>query len=287
MPEDNPLANIIGDLAEPFSKLIEKVSKGCSNIYEPTHRKRIAKADAEVRKINAFSDLEITEIQKRALRRSLNEEGKNQENIENLLLETRPHLNEDAKPEEIEDDWITNFFDKAKIVSDKEMQRLWAKLLAGEANNPGTYSKRTVNYVGDLDKSDANLFTNFCSFSIQSGELLPVIYDVEHSTYKSSGINFGALSHLDEIGLIKFNHLSDFHLTAMPETTILLYSDKRIIMEISNDSDNQFIFGKAKFTKIGQELAPIANAKPVDGFLDYLLEKWEALGYKIILPIKQ
>jgi hypothetical protein len=38
-----------------------------------------------------------------------------------------------------------------------EMQNLWAQVLAGEANSPGTYSKRTVNFLSSLDKKDAAL----------------------------------------------------------------------------------------------------------------------------------
>lgn len=30
------------------------------------------------------------------------------------------------------------------------MQTLWARILAGEANAPGKFSKRTVNLVGSL-----------------------------------------------------------------------------------------------------------------------------------------
>ena len=44
------------------------------------------------------------------------------------------------------------------------MQILWARVLAGEANAPGTYSKRTVNLLSDFDKSDAELFTKLCGF---------------------------------------------------------------------------------------------------------------------------
>jgi hypothetical protein len=48
-----------------------------------------------------------------------------------------PELTEAATPEKLEDDWITNFFDKCRLISDEEMQTLWSKVLAGEANAPG------------------------------------------------------------------------------------------------------------------------------------------------------
>ena len=78
--------------------------------------------------------------------------------MEDITAKAIPHLNEEAKPDAMEDDWVANFFDKGRIVSNPEMQSLWARVLAGEANIPSTYSKRTVNLLSDLDKSEAELF---------------------------------------------------------------------------------------------------------------------------------
>ena len=56
------------------------------------------------------------------------------------------------------------------------MQSLWARLLAGEANQPGTFSKRTVELVASLDKSDAQLFTGLCRFAWFVGEDCPLVF---------------------------------------------------------------------------------------------------------------
>ena len=75
-----------------------------------------------------------------------------------------PRLHEDANPESVDNDWIVNFFDKSRIVSDSEMQELWSRVLANEANSPGSYSKRTVNFLSDMDKNEAESFTKLCGF---------------------------------------------------------------------------------------------------------------------------
>ena len=76
-------------------------------------------------------------------------------------------------------DWMANFFDKCRIISDEEMQGLWAKVLSGEANAPGSYSKRTVNFLASMDKEDAALFTALCGFawSFPGGYANPLIYN--------------------------------------------------------------------------------------------------------------
>ena len=119
-------------------------------------------------------------------------------------------MNETATPSSVEDDWIVNFFEKSRIVSDNEMQELWSRVLAGEANDPGTYSKRTVNFLPDLDKGEAALFTKLCGFVWGIGALVPLVFDVQAEIYNKHGIDFGTLQHLDSIGLVKFDNLAGF-----------------------------------------------------------------------------
>ena len=160
----NDLINF-GDMKKPADTLIKKISNAAGVIFEPRQIKRIAKAKAEAARIEAESKIEITDLHRRVLRRFIEEEARYQKNIEAVTTKALPGLNENADPNSIEDDWIVNFFDKSRIVSDNEMQGLWSRVLAGEANVPGSYSKRTVNFLSDLDKSEANLFANLCGFA--------------------------------------------------------------------------------------------------------------------------
>ena len=57
-------------------------------------------------------------------------------NMEGITAKALPLLNENAGPDSMDNDWIVNFFDKSRIVSDDEMQNLWSRVLAGEANAP-------------------------------------------------------------------------------------------------------------------------------------------------------
>jgi len=53
--------------------LIEKISDAVGIIYLPTHIKRVTKAEAEEKKIEALINIEITEIKQRALKRHIQE----------------------------------------------------------------------------------------------------------------------------------------------------------------------------------------------------------------------
>jgi len=271
---DNPLANV-GDLAKPFDTLVKKIAKGVGTLYEPRRIKNVAKAEAEAEKIKSASEIEITDLHRRAEQRRIQEEAKHQKNMENITAKAAPHLNEDANPDAMDDDWVANLFDKCRIVSDDEMQSLWARVLAGEANTPGTYSKRTVNLLSDFDKNDADLFTRLCGFSWVIGNVRPLVFDVQADIYNRHGINFNTLSHLDTIGLIQFDGLAGFNLLKLPKGFAVSYYGKLLYLEMPQDANNKLKTGKVLLTKIGQELAPICGSKPVEGFYEYVKEQWK------------
>jgi len=142
----------LGELSKPATILIEKVSNAIGAVYLPHQIKGIARAEAEAGKIRALAEIEITDLQRRAIVRMVQEESKKQENIEAILAGTLENLNETSKPEKLDDDWISNFFEKCRVISNPEMQSLWSKILSGETNSPGTFSRRTIDLVSTLGK---------------------------------------------------------------------------------------------------------------------------------------
>lgn len=271
---DNPLANV-GDLGKAFDTLVKKIAKGVGTLYEPRRIRNVAEAAAEAEKIRATSDIEITDLHRRAEQRRTEEEAKHQKNMEDITAKAAPHLNEDANPDAMDDDWVTNLFDKCRIVSDGEMQGLWARVLATEANTPGTLSKRTVNLLSDFDKSDADLFTKLCGFGWMIGNVVPLIFDIQADIYNRHGINFDTLSHLETIELIQFERLSDFKRIGFPKRFAVYYYGTPLYLEMSADANNELKTGKVSLTKIGQELAPICGSRPVEGFYEYVKEQWK------------
>jgi hypothetical protein len=266
----------LGELSKPANTLIKKVSSAIGGVFEPWQTKRVAKAEAEASLIKAKTDIEITDLHRRAMHRFVDEEANRQENMEEITKKSLPHLNEESNPDNMEDDWVTNFFDKSRIVSDEEMQTIWAQVLAGEANNPGSYSKRTVNLLGDLDKRDAELFQALCRFGWLVGDFTPLVFDPHATIYNDLGINFESLSHLDSLGLIQFNGISGFSRQGLPKNLVVAYCGKLLTLTMNKEKDNTLSIGKVLLTQAGKELARISNVPGVEGFYDYVKEKWNA-----------
>ncbi len=275
----NALVNIdLGELSKPANTLIEKISDAGVGLFAPWQIKRVAKAEAAAAAaaamIRAESEIQITDLQRRAVHRLVEEESQYQKNMEGVTAKALPQLNENADPDSIENDWIVNFFQKSRIVSDNEMQDLWSRILAGEANAPGTYSKRTVNFLSDLDKTEAELFTKLCGFIWNIGELKPLVFNFEAEIYNRHGINFDSLIHLDSIGLIQFNGATDFLTTNLPKRFVVHYYGRPLTLEMPKDAGNNLSIGKTLLTRVGKELAVISGSKPVQGFWEYVKDQW-------------
>jgi hypothetical protein len=135
MSGENPIISL-GELSKPATVLIEKVSAVVGGLFRPYQIIRVAKAEAEAERIRAQGQIQISDIQRRAFYRWLDEEARKQRNIEDITRLALPEVKEESQPEKIEDDWIANFFDKCRLISDSEMQQLWSNVLAGQANAP-------------------------------------------------------------------------------------------------------------------------------------------------------
>lgn len=124
MGDSNSIVNIdVKGLSKVGAALVEKVAEGIGGVFRPTQVVRLAKAQAKADLITAKSQLDIDELQRRAMQRFVAEEANRQSNIEEITKQAIPLLEDKSQPEKMEDDWVANFFDKSRIVSDKECNR--------------------------------------------------------------------------------------------------------------------------------------------------------------------
>ncbi|MCK9619621.1 MAG: DUF2806 domain-containing protein [Methylobacter sp.] len=278
MADGNSLVNL-GDLSKPATVLIEKISAAVGIVYEPSRIIRKARAEAEAEKIKAISKIELTELESRGVERFIQQEARKQENIEQITAQAAAQLTHDAKVENLDEDWVAYFFKQCDTVSDSDMRSLWARLLSGEASNPGTFSKRTVDFVSSIDKKDAALFTTFCQFVWLMGEPTPVVFEVEDEIYTKHGINFATLKHLDSIGLISFETVSGYVRKGFGKYTHSYYFGRSTLIEFGNDISNQIEIGHVLLTSIGKELVSICGSSQNQDFYQYVIDKWFQQGH--------
>lgn len=280
----------LGPLAKVATVLIEKVSAAIGAVFEPSQIRRVAVAKAEAavtlataeakaELIHAEAQVEISELQKRGLVRLVNEEGIRQENIESIIAQSVPLLTTDSKPEALDNDWIAHFFDRCRNISDVQMQQMWSRILAQEANQPQSFSKKTINVAAELEKWDAEEFRRICSFAWRFPRPVLLLGAFEESIYTENGVGFGVVSHLADLGLVDVvgSSISSYAIF-LKEVTETSYFGRGLTIDPASTRGGEISVGKAFFTRAGAQLFRICDARPVAGFFEYVSEDWRKRG---------
>jgi len=275
----------LGKLSEPVNTLIEKVSDAVGGLCKPWQIRRIAKAEAAAHLIQVETHIQSDEVRQRALARLAEEEAAKQTNMEAVVLKSIPHVSDAANPSGMQKDWIVNFFDKVRLISDDEMQETWARVLAGEANSPGEYSKRTVNFLASMDKKDAQSFQALCSFvwvyeASEKREFWPVVFDFGNKIYTSNGVDFELLAHLESIGLVKIGQGFSREDPEDNVTSRIMYGAQALEFSFCDLEGHQIHVGEVLLTSVGEQLAKVCSPQEIEGFYEYSKAKWELEGVK-------
>jgi len=101
------LANVdLKGVSETAKLFINKVSDAIGGGARPWQIRRIAAAEADAKVIAADADIRVSDLQRRAAQRWLNEEAEKQANMEAIAAGAVPKIGDNAKPESIEKDWF-------------------------------------------------------------------------------------------------------------------------------------------------------------------------------------
>lgn len=142
------------------------------------------------------------------------QEEKRQRNITAVVTSAANELSgvDEVPDQEPDHDWTARFFNDVQDVSSEEMQTLWAKVLAGEVERPGSTSIRTLGVLRNLDQSIALLFQDLCSISISvadptTGKInearAPFVAGYNNGAgLEQFGVDYGDLLVLNEHGLV-------------------------------------------------------------------------------------
>ena len=154
-----------------------------------------ARADAEVRRIEAQSEAEASliiakaraeaaeyllpvdaevrgtiEVTREDITESIEFQGRKRlANIKSVVNYAADELGDkEVANHEPDPDWTARFFDCVQDVSSEGVQKIWAKILAGEVESPGRTSHRTLSILRDMSQSDARKFSDLMRFRISN-----------------------------------------------------------------------------------------------------------------------
>ncbi len=157
----------------------------------------------------------------------------------------------EANDEPVDPDWFTRWCDSAEKVSNEDLQKLWARALAGEVTTPGSFSLRTLEFLKNLSQAEAK----------QISKLAPYVVDgtiFKHPYLDQNGLDFVYFLEMEDLGLIsglKGGGL-DLKLDSLVEnefTQNFQYGGK--VLLISKESPtSQLRLRAIKVTRLGNEV---------------------------------
>ncbi len=209
-----------------------------------------------------------------------------QKNIEAIMEKTYNFCASKTIDKRTDLDWFNRFVTLAEDVSNKTMQDLWAKILAGELARSGTYSLKALKVFREMSIVDAKLLAKACSLAVkdQSRKNIRIIT----GGYQQPGLfNFFNKDRQQYINLSQFGlnyadllSLADNHLIFIQESESNIMANNEAINFSYNSLPLKLTSKKAnvtlqfyKFTTIGTELAQLIADKANDDFLSHVQQQ--------------
>ncbi len=273
------VAEVANALSQPLCKLIEAVCAGCGKLYEPIHVRRMAKAKAEELRVIAeavykngdipighqegivlIDSQDVQSLAQRAAGRVKYQELTKQINIESIVRDAAVELQQEENVPDtpVDNDWMMRFFDYASGVSDEDVQKTWARVLAGEIKQPGSFSLRTVDVLRFLSKRDAVLFQKVNEMAILSSRG-PILYS-DGNILQSNGIDVYDIISLADAGLLSAESLVQ-SIYIEDDKKVSLHNEKYVCLIKGNSAckNSTIKYGFYSFSRAGRELRCILD----------------------------
>lgn len=185
-------------------------------------------------------------------------------------------------------DWNARYFGYVQDVSSGDLQKVWAKILAGEVESPGRTSLRTLDTLRNMTQRDAEMFRDICDFVI-GGDF--VFY--EGPVKKWEPLGYSKLFHLQDCGLINAApSLVKEYQWGNSSETILAYQDGALLISKDSQTTDRLVVPDVLLTAAGKELFSLVQCtfrmeylqafsrflKSKDCRLDYLESAQELAG---------
>ena len=200
-------------------------------------------------------------------------------------------------------DWTARFFGDVQDVSSEEMQNLWAKILAGEVERPGSTSIKALGILKNLDKTTANMFRMFCSICVSirldgitiDDARVPFLGDYsEGNALRDYGFDFGKLNVLSEHGVInpEYNTWHDYVSSTglnLPQTQTLVHipfcfqGKYWILVPMGTGTQGKKLrLSGVALTQSGQEISRVVDVMPAQQYTLHLIDHFKKKNLQMV-----
>ena len=221
------------------------------------------------------------------------QEEKRHSNIAAAVVAAATELGDKEVPDhEPDHDWTARFFNEVQDVSSDDMRAIWAKVLAGEVEKPGSTSARTLTILKNLDRKSARLFNTLCSICVSLRLDANVALDARvpsmggqpgQNSLQKYGLSYDSLNILNEYGLIIPDYNSYYPYTIPIGITVGVSGQEMIRIPFTFQKRfwvlepmpefrqaDEFRLSGVMLTQAGRELQSVVAVEPNHQFLEDL-----------------
>lgn len=235
-----------------------------------------AEAYAEVRKVDAQNAAALARLEgeERIAQYIYTRESRKMNNVQQIVNKAEEQFaeGEQVSSEPVNQDWQNRFFSIAEDISDEEMQKLWAQILAGEVKRPKSFSLRTLDVLRNISKEEAELFTQANQFYLANNYICTESFALELLQYLK----------LSDAGLINNEALFKTWIINKHSKQLVYYRND-LYLNLYNDTDRDISIqiNVKRLTLAGEELLKLCAPRTTDIFLPQLAAKIKSYGIKL------
>ncbi|WP_337842243.1 TIGR03899 family protein [Rheinheimera sp.] len=248
--------------------------------FSQRHQQLASRSGAELDIQTGYQQLSLLQ---RAQRRERMHKERQQANLEQVMRLTQDYCPEHVASLEVDPDWFQQYCELVLNISNPTMQQLWAKILAGEIAQPGSFSLRTLFLLHQMSYKEALALQRAASLTCRvrqqdSGHIYfgylrsPSVWQFLTGRSKAVlnlsqfGLTYPQILSLTELNLL---HPSEIESGALdPATPLnLWYHQQQLQVKAKVPG---LVLQYYKFTPMGTELLPLLSSQPNSAYLQTL-----------------
>ena len=158
-------------------------------------------------------------------------------------------------------------------VDDDERRTWWARLLAGEIQQPGTFSLRTMSVMDTLSAREAELFTKLCDYVWNPTDLTLILPSKESTLWKPE---FGEVDTMESAGLIRFNPATGYVLNASDAALPvgMMFGNSLFLVKGAEGAKLSLRAGNLHLTNVGVEMYKLTTPNYPVPYRDEMISEW-------------
>lgn len=227
----------------------------------------------------------VVSLEQRAKDELVSDTIRREANVTRALLHAEDVLSDEPQlpPEEkVDDDWLFRWRDSAAQVSAEELQNLWGRVLAGEVKAPGSYSLRTLEFLKNLSRQEAEAIAKLSQFVIGG-----VIYRGKDNDLEKYDLSFSFLLSMQQLGVI-----SGVEAIGMSTTWRSLdpsrfaqsfISNSLVLIATADDPKKEISMPSYMLTAIGTQVSSLGTFDPNVKYLEEVGEHLKSQGVAVKL----